>query len=229
MNKANRRFTHLITPQIISLRSFNRVGLTRNLIFVLAFSLLAPSGLLGQAFQNKALASADQTPGAATPAGGQRALKPELVLQSGVTAPAALMAFSPNGQLLASMSMYGGAIDLWEVATGRELITINLGAHSLQTIARASAFCFSPDGASLLTISSNQFKQCQTCNVWSQAAPVCALKERQNFCRVCNAGIDWLPVPEVAHLATFWSPLRGYRRFQNSLSAALSTELLWRR
>jgi len=53
--------------------------------------------------------------------------------------------------------------------------------------------------------------------------PVCALKERQNFCRVCNAGIYSMAVPDVAHLATFWSPLRGYRRFQNSLSTSIKT------
>ncbi len=153
MKNTRRSFNH-----IISIRSFKRAGLTGKMAFVLALSLLAPSALLAQE-QKRILVPADQKSDAAKKPDGPRAAKPELVLQTGITAPPAIITFSPDGQLLASMSFYGGAINLWEVATGRELLTLNLGEHSIMAIARASAFCFSADGSSLLTFSANTLKQ----------------------------------------------------------------------
>ena len=61
---------------------------------------------------------------------GPRAARPELVLQTGVTAPAYNAVFSPDGRLLASMDFMAGSIKLWEISTGRELCAINLGARS---------------------------------------------------------------------------------------------------
>lgn len=56
------------------------------------------------------------------------------------------------------MSLYGGAINLWEVATGRELFVINLGDRDAMTASFNSAFCFSPDG-SLLSFHSGTIRQ----------------------------------------------------------------------
>jgi WD40 repeat protein len=86
---------------------------------------------------------------------GQR---PELVLQTGVTVPAAIVAFSRDNRLLASMSFYGGSIELWDTASGRELYTINLGERSAITSAMTSAFGFTPDGASLVSVSAGAIK-----------------------------------------------------------------------
>jgi len=153
MKNAHRSFSF-----IISIRSFKRAHLTQKIACVLLFSLLAPSILLAQE-QKRILVPADQKSDGAKKPDAPRAAKPELVLQTGITAPPAIIAFSPDGQLLASMSFYGGAINLWEVATGRQLLTLNLGEHSVTSLARASAFCFSADGASLLTLSANTLKQ----------------------------------------------------------------------
>lgn len=50
----------------------------------------------------------------------------------------------------------------------------------------------------------------QTCNVWSKAAGVRALAERQTFSRVANAGEELrFLIPDVTRLATFCAPLRG--------------------
>src|SRR5262245_25587281 len=49
---------------------------------------------------------------------GQQTARPELVLQTGVTAPVYNVAFSPDSRLLASMDMLGKSIKLWEVSTG---------------------------------------------------------------------------------------------------------------
>lgn len=84
--------------------------------------------------------------------------RPELVLQTGVTVPAANVVFSPDGRLLASMSFYGGSIELWETASGRELYTINLGERSAITSAMNSAFGFTPDGSSLVSVSAGTIK-----------------------------------------------------------------------
>jgi len=70
-------------------------------------------------------------------------------LQTGVTAPAFNAFFSPDGRLLASMDFMAGSIKLWEIASGRELCAINLGARAAATYAINSAFAFSSDGSSL--------------------------------------------------------------------------------
>jgi WD40 repeat protein/uncharacterized caspase-like protein len=93
---------------------------------------------------------------------GPRAARPELVLQTGVTAPAYNAIFSPDGQLLASMDFMASSIKLWEVASWRELIAINLGARAATTYAINSAFAFSSDSSSLYSVSAGTLKQWDT-------------------------------------------------------------------
>ena len=93
---------------------------------------------------------------------GPRASRPELVLQTGVTAPAFNAIFSPDGRLLASMDFMAGSIKLWEIASGRELCAINLGARAAATYAINSAFAFNSDGSSLFSVSAGTLKQWDT-------------------------------------------------------------------
>src|SRR5215813_6841193 len=93
---------------------------------------------------------------------GPRAARPELVLQTGVTAPAFKTIFSPDGRLLASMDFMAGSIKLWEVASWRELIAINLGARAASTCAANSGFVFSSDSSSLFSVSAGTLKQWDT-------------------------------------------------------------------
>ncbi|HKQ73143.1 MAG TPA: caspase family protein [Blastocatellia bacterium] len=90
---------------------------------------------------------------------GPRAARPELVLQTGVTTPAYNAVFSPDGRLLASMDWMAGSIKLWEIASGRELCAINLGARASMTYAFTSAFAFSSDSSSLFSVSAGTLRQ----------------------------------------------------------------------
>ena len=93
---------------------------------------------------------------------GPGAARPELVLQTGVTAPAFKAIFSPDGRLLASMDFMAGSIKLWELATWRELFVINPGARSAFTYAVNSTFAFNSDGSSLFSVSAGTLKQWDT-------------------------------------------------------------------
>jgi WD40 repeat protein len=88
--------------------------------------------------------------------------RPELVLQTGVTVPATIIEYSPDGRLIASMSFQGGVIKLWETATGRELCNLNLGNRSAITSARNSAFAFSPDSKKLISFGAGVIKTWDT-------------------------------------------------------------------
>ena len=143
--------------QPISVRSFNHLRFVRKISFALLLALIAPSLIFAQQSQERILVPANQQASSASQTGA-RAVKPELVLQTGITTPAAIMAYSPDGQLLASMSLYGGAIKLWELATGRELFTLNLGDRTAMTFAKNSAFCFSADGSTLVSVSAGVVK-----------------------------------------------------------------------
>src|SRR5215510_9444389 len=79
--------------------------------------------------QPRILTQEDQKASAAKPSGPREA-RPELVLQTGVTAPAYNAIFSPDGRLLASMDFTAGPIKLWDIATWCELFVINLGARA---------------------------------------------------------------------------------------------------
>jgi hypothetical protein len=71
--------------------------------------------------------------------------------QSGGATPILSLAFSPNGEILVTTNEYGGMrasgkIDLWEVATGKQIRTFGSGKMvSYQSLA------FSPDGKLLVT------------------------------------------------------------------------------
>ncbi|MGE0130210.1 MAG: caspase family protein [Blastocatellales bacterium] len=144
--------------------NFKTPGLTRLLTSFLIFTLTSPSFGYAQQPQQpqtpqpRILVPEDLKTNTAKPS-GPRAARPELVLQTGVTAPAFNAAFSPDGRLLASMDFMGGAIKLWEVASGRELCAINLGVRAAATYAVNSAFVFSSDGSSLFTVSAGLLKQ----------------------------------------------------------------------
>jgi WD40 repeat protein len=143
--------------QTISAGSFNHIRFARKVSFALLLTLVAPSLLFAQQSQERILVPANQQSASASQTGA-RAVKPELVLQTGITTPAGIIAYSPDGQLLASMSLYGGAIKLWELATGRELFTLNLGERSATTFAQYSAFCFSADSSTLVSVSTGAVK-----------------------------------------------------------------------
>src|SRR5215468_4886254 len=133
---------------------------------LLIFALASPqSGYAQQPQtpQQRILTQEDQKTNAdkQTPS-GPRDARPELVLQTGVTAPAYNAIFSPDGRLLASMDFMAGSIKLWEVASWRELIAINLGARAASTYAVNSAFAFSSDSSSLFSVSAGTLKQWNT-------------------------------------------------------------------
>src|SRR4030095_14354716 len=146
---------------------FNLKPPSRFLASLLIFALASPpSGYAQQPQQQqppqpRILVEEEQKTNTAKPS-GQRAARPELVLQTGVTAPAYNAVFSPDGRLLASMDFMAGSIKLWEVASGRELCAINLGARAAATYAMNSAFAFSSDGASLFSVSAGTLKQWDT-------------------------------------------------------------------
>jgi WD40 repeat protein/uncharacterized caspase-like protein len=143
--------------QPTSVRSFNQNHYMRKVSLALLLALIAPSLTLAQQSQERILVPANQQSSAANQTGA-RAVKPELVLQTGITTPAGIIAYSPDGQLLASMSLYGGAIKLWEMATGRELFTLNLGERNAMTFAQYSAFCFSAESSTLISVSTGAVK-----------------------------------------------------------------------
>src|SRR5215510_2101382 len=127
------------------------------LIFLLA---LPPVGYSQQPSPSRPriLAQEDPKPNTPKPPSPQDT-RPELVLQTGVTAPVFNAVFSPDGRLLASMDMMGKSIKLWEVSTGRELCALNMGAQTTMTWAINSAFAFSTDSLSLFSVSGGTLKQ----------------------------------------------------------------------
>src|SRR5438067_2900 len=68
------------------------------------------------------------------------AQKPELVVQTGHSNSVNSVAFSPDGKILASGSVYN-TVKLWDVTTGAELRTLDSG--------NVTSVTFSPDGKTL--------------------------------------------------------------------------------
>jgi hypothetical protein len=93
--------------------------------------------------------STPSTP-AAAPRGATQA-RPELVLQAGTNEPQANLAFSPDGRLLATRSIFSSEIKIWEVATGRLLRTIECGEPGFDSFMQGRYAEFSPDGKTIVT------------------------------------------------------------------------------
>jgi WD40 repeat protein len=149
--------------------NFNTPGPFRYLTSLLIFALAAPpSGYAQQPQppqtpQRRILVEGESRTNTDKPApSGPRAARPELVLQTGVTRPAYNAVFSPDERLLATIDRAAGSIKLWEIATGRELYAINLGARAANVNAMSSAFAFSSDGSSLFFFSAGTIKQWDT-------------------------------------------------------------------
>src|SRR5215216_1090481 len=87
-----------------------------------------------------------------------QASRPELVLQTGLTSPAGNIIFSPDGRLLASMGIEGSTIKLWEVSSGRQLRSLNLGPRSFLSNSNTVAFNFTPDGRLLACLNSEKIR-----------------------------------------------------------------------
>jgi WD40 repeat protein len=68
--------------------------------------------------------------------------KPELVVETGHAHDVTSVAFSPKGKIVASGDA-DGAVALWDVATGHELLDLGDEGSKISTVA------FSPDGTIL--------------------------------------------------------------------------------
>src|ERR1044071_9121450 len=116
--------------------------LARTRFFILlAFLSLPPCAAFTMSNQTKPVAS-----------------KPEIVLQAGITSPQTQIGFSPDGRLLASMGMFGNAIKLWEVASGRLLRQLESGIPSMGTSSMTRPFRFSADGRTLVTMADGRIR-----------------------------------------------------------------------
>jgi WD40 repeat protein/uncharacterized caspase-like protein len=143
--------------------NFKTPCLFRFLTSLLIFALASPPSGYAQQPQKRILTQEDKkTDANKQAASGPRGARPELVLQTGVTAPAFKAVFSPDGRLLASMDFMAGSIKLWEVATGRELFVINPGERSAVTYAFNSTIAFNSDGSSIFTASAGRLRQWDT-------------------------------------------------------------------
>jgi WD40 repeat protein/uncharacterized caspase-like protein len=130
----------------------------RSLNSILICALSLPTFALAQEPQSRILvpttAKNEQTNTARPPA-----QRPELVLQTGVTEPAAVLAFSPDGRLLATAGFSGQAVKVWEVATGRELLTLGASENQMSYNLLLADLAFSADGKTLLSFVSGTLRQ----------------------------------------------------------------------
>ncbi len=135
----------------------------RSLIYTVIFSLVC--SLLAQAQQPtqqqnwRILIPVKEKPQQDNNQTGARGQKPQLVLQTGSNEPAAKLVFSQDAALLAVMGASGGSIKLWEVATGRELLTLKPREGSVNFYQTGADFIFSPDGRSLLSYAAGAVRQ----------------------------------------------------------------------
>ena len=147
-----------------------------------------PAGDAGQQDQ-RGIRVKQEAPKTSTPEQEKaRGARPELVLQTGHgnLYGASRFAFSPDGRLLATATLGGGAVKLWEVATGRELRTFAGGATPAGNV---PAVAFSRDGRMLAVGAGDN-----TVRVWDVATG----RELQTF---SAAGNSLFSAAGVAHLA----------------------------
>lgn len=55
----------------------------------------------------------------------------QLILQTGTSSPASVISFAPGGRVLASISLDGSSLQIWDTASGTELRSLNPGSHTL--------------------------------------------------------------------------------------------------
>lgn len=85
--------------------------------------------------------------------------KPEILLQAGITSPQSQISFSPDGRLLASMGMFGNAIKLWELASGRLLRQLDTGVPSMGASSLTRPLKFSGDGRTLIAMADGKVRR----------------------------------------------------------------------
>ncbi|MGH9846370.1 MAG: WD40 repeat domain-containing protein, partial [Blastocatellia bacterium] len=132
--------------------------LPRDLFFIISLAA-AP---IAEAQQDRILVPADEKTRQTAAPTGARAQKPQLVLQTGLTEPPTKVAFSADGALLAAMGMMGGAVRLWDVATGRELLALKTRDGSLGYMQSGGDFIFNPDGRTLTTFAGGTVRLWET-------------------------------------------------------------------
>ncbi len=133
-------------------------ALVRSLSTILICALCLPTFALAQNPQDRLLVPTAPK-SEQTKTSGPLAQRPELVLQTGVTEPASVLAFSPDGRLLATAGFSGQAVKVWEVATGRELLTLSASENQMGYNVPLADLVFSTDGKTLLSFVSGTLRQ----------------------------------------------------------------------